>query len=218
MKSNILKIILSIILVIIIALSSFIVLSLNQINELQNQNSTLKTQAGELQNQTNTLQTQNDKLQYQNIELQNQTNTLQNQVSELKEQNSYLTNHSIYARITGFRLNGIDNPVGVMWNTKFIVEVLNNETSDVNGLTITFNIIDSAFDVHREIEMYQPYVRGYVQMGETLVLGLLNQKETIEMNGVIMNNLDDDAKLRGSTFVVTLKLGDIVLDEARINM
>jgi regulator of replication initiation timing len=185
----------AIVLITIIIVSVATLLLYNQISELKSQIEELKAQNGELQEQ--------------NRELQNQTSKLQNQNDILK-----LKVNGQKIGISFFSLNGYDNPVGVMWNTKFIVRVQNNSTKDVSGLTLTFNIV-SNYTIKRELYLFQPNTTG-LKVGEKYDLGILKQGETQEVQGIIWNNLGDSAKLRGSTFMVTLKLADVILDESSI--
>ena len=49
-------------------------------------------------------------------------------------------------------------------------------------------------------------------------LEVVKAGEIIDVYGVISNDLLDSAMLRGSTFLATLTIGDIVLDQAKINI
>jgi DNA-binding protein YbaB len=144
-------------------------------------------------------------LQIQNGDLQNQVNELQDQNKELQEQ---LTAQEVM--ITTFFITGHSNPGGIMWNTDFIVRIQNNGTRDVHGLYLTFNVI-SNYTVERGLYMFQPYVGG-IKMGEHYEIGTLKQGETQEIQGQILNNMVDSMKLSGSSFVVTLKLNNSVVD------
>jgi hypothetical protein len=144
-------------------------------------------------------------LQIQNSDLQNQVNELQDQNKELQEQ---LTAQKVM--ITTFFITGHSNPGGIMWNTDFIVRIQNNGTRDVHGLYLTFNVI-SNYTVERGLYMFQPYVGG-IKMGEHYEIDTLKRGETQEIQGTIFNNMDDSMKLSGSSFVVTLKLNNYVVD------
>jgi len=144
-------------------------------------------------------------LQSQNSDLQNQVNELQDQNKELQEQ---LTAQKVM--ITTFFITGHSNPGGIMWNTDFIVRIQNNGTRDVHGLYLTFNVI-SNYTVERGLYMFQPYV-AELKMGEHYEIGTLKQGETQEIQGQILNNMVDSMKLSGSSFVVTLKLNNSVVD------
>lgn len=199
MRSAILKGLLGIFLVIIVVLCTVVWFSLNQVNELQNQNRALQEQNGALQDQNRELQDKN---------------------KELQDQNSYLQSNAIPTKIkiSNFSTNGVDSWGGVSWSTKFIVKIENNETKNVDGVTLTFNIL-SSYNIKREIIFFGSngvYV-GEIKVGESYAVGILKQGETKEINGEIENNFADDAKLSGSHFIATLKLGDIILDEAIIN-
>lgn len=207
MRLNILKALCSIFLVIIIAISGIVWYSANQVEELQNQNNKLTTQLTEQQNQISDLQNQTNMLQTQN-------NDLQNQVNEMQKQISYLQN----IKIANFSLNGFDNPVGLVWNTKFIVNIQNNLPYDISNVTLIFDVI-SVFKIDREITLWdsQLNILSWGLEEKSYILGVPKSGNTT-LEGVIWNNLNDDAKLHGSSFVVTLKVGDIVLDKATINM
>jgi len=155
-------------------------------------------------------------LQNQNNTLKAQLSDLQNQVDVLNEQNNYLQN----VRITSFSLSGYNNYVGLIWNYVFSVKIQNNLTTPVKGLTLTFNII-SNHTIDRRISIFDP-LQGYtacerdLKVGESYDLGNFSQGEMKEVRGEIWNNLEDVSKLRGSSFVATLRLNGIVLDERTI--
>jgi hypothetical protein len=151
-------------------------------------------------NQVQDLENKNNDLEIMNDNLQNKINQLQT------------------LRIESLQFNGYDNPVGVVWNYKFLIKVLNNGTSDVDGLALTYNI-SSNYNIDREVDIYDPHQGSNVvswELEEPYILGIIEQGETKEVYGLIWNNLDDSAKLRGSTFIVTLKLEDTVIDQTAI--
>jgi hypothetical protein len=122
------------------------------------------------------------------------------------------------AEITYFSLNGYDNPVGTVWNYKFILKVFNNASTPINGLTVTFNITNGEA-MNRTIELYKPPGGPSIisiTPGESYPLDTINAGETTEVYGLIWNNLLDCAKLRGTNFVATIKLNGIILDERSI--
>jgi hypothetical protein len=90
MGKNNLKVLSAILLIIIIALSSFIWLSINKSNELQNQNNASKKQVDNLQYQNSQLQDQINASQNRLNEIENQTDILQNQSKMFQNQNSVL--------------------------------------------------------------------------------------------------------------------------------
>jgi hypothetical protein len=146
-------------------------------------------------------------LEKKNNDLENLNDSLQNKISLLQT-----------LRIESLQFNGYDNPVGVVWNYKFLIKVLNNGASDVDGLALTYNI-SSDFNVSREVVIYDPYQSPDIvswELEKPYMLGVVKQGETKEVYGLIWNNLDDSAKLRGSTFIVTLKLDDTVLDQTAL--
>jgi hypothetical protein len=114
-------------------------------------------------------------------------------------------------KITNFSFTGYYNPVNLEWNYQFHVQVQNQQTSIINGATLTFDI-QSNYTITRQIVIGEPTVR-YLPPGEQYLLGTIGSGEKITVNGFIENNLADDAKLRGSTFVAILKVNNTVLDE-----
>ena len=113
--------------------------------------------------------------------------------------------------VANFSFTGYYNPVGLVWNYQFQVQVQNEQTSGINGATLTFDIY-SNYTMHRQIVIGEPTVR-YLGLCEQYPLGTIKPGEKITVNGFIENNLGDDAKLRGSTFVASLKVNNAVLDE-----
>ena len=160
MKGNTLKILLSILLIAIIALSSFIVLSNNQVNKLQNQNNTLetqvsdlqtqngnlKTQINDLQNQINTTQNHNNQLQIQvsalqaeKTELENQTTTLQNQIDELQTQLSqFQKNYSV--AISNFHHSSLGSYVFGASVSSFNFTIQNTGNTVLKDLVLEVNL------------------------------------------------------------------------------
>jgi hypothetical protein len=119
------------------------------------------------------------------------------------------------AQITNFSLDGIDTPGGIAWNSKFIVRITSN--SDVDDLRVVFNI-SNAPNLDRTIQLCNPYIYATFKVGEPYRLGALKAGQTMEVNGEIVNNLEDMAKLSGATFTAIIKNGDTILDQANIGM
>jgi hypothetical protein len=94
MKDNMLKILSSVFLIIIMALSCVIWFSYSQIGELKNQKNVLQSQNCELSNLNSSLTEQNIFLQEQIKETRNQTAILQNQMEPLQNQNEILLNQT----------------------------------------------------------------------------------------------------------------------------
>jgi len=146
-------------------------------------------------------------LENKNNDLENLSDSLQNKIGLLQT-----------LRLESLQFNGYDNPVGVVWNYKFLIKVLNNGAGDVDGLALTYNI-SSNFNVSREVVIYDPYQGSEIitwELEKSYMLGIVKQGENKEVYGLIWNNLNDVAKLRGSTFIVTLKLEDTVIDQTAI--
>ena len=60
---------------------------------------------------------------------------------------------SVKVKITYFDLNGYDNPVGIIWNVKFIVRILNNGTTEAKNMTLTFNT-NSTYIMDRQVAIF----------------------------------------------------------------
>ncbi len=117
-------------------------------------------------------------------------------------------------KIANFSFTGYYNPVNLEWNYQFQVQVQNVQTIPITGVTLTFDIL-SNYTMHRQIVIGEPSV-GYLSPGEQYLLGTIKPGEKITVNGFIENNLGDDAKLRGSTFVAFLKINNTLFDEKTI--
>jgi cell division protein FtsB len=172
----------------------------NQTNDLQEQNNELLTQKAALQNQLNTLQSQLD-------DYENQTTQLQTRIDELEQHNLELQNQidqlnqliiinssSLMAKITNFTITGFAPLVGIwIWSDAHIT-VQNLGTNDLQGLTLEL--------VHPEgYPEGAPSPSGKI---ENLTAG---EEKTIIVEGVSY------VLGPGPHFVVTLKLGDVILDE-----
>ncbi len=125
----------------------------------------------------------------------------------------------INAKINNFTLTGIDNPVGLVWNTEFSLGIFNNGTIDAENLTIIFSS-NSTYNLERDISLFNStrYYLKDIKMTETYAIGTIKVGETKQVDGEIWNNLLDDAKIRGFVFIATLKIDDKVIDEAVANI
>jgi len=158
------------------------------------------------------------------VYFQYEINNLNNPNSSTDEQNARAQNTTqvnIDVKITDFHLTGYNNPVGVVWNSAFVLKYLNNGKTDVSNVTITFDI-NSTYNMDREIEVFNSthphyYIASFA-MGESYPLGIIKAGEAKEFYGDICNNLDDSAKIRGFTFMVILKSNDTILDQATVNI
>lgn len=105
---------------------------------------------------------------------------------------------------------------GLSWHAGFVIEITNNETVRVDDLTLTF-VSESPYDMNRTVGFYNnvgPYSQRYVVMGQPCFLDSLEQGETMVLSDYIINNMGDSYRIRGYDFVVTLRIGDTVLDQA----
>ena len=154
---------------------------------MQNLNSELRSQNSEIQNQLDELQIHNSELENQINDLQNQNSELQNLISEQEAQLSKFTNR---VNITGFSTSGF-SPVGALLiQSKANVTIQNLGVNDVEGLTLIINC--SAAE----------------NLAQTYSLDVLLSGEKREISGSVYWTLGQSVKV-----TVTLKLGDIVLDE-----
>jgi hypothetical protein len=212
-----------------ITLSGVAVFSLSLIDGLQDQNKSLLKQTCLLQNSNQILQSKIsqlqenssnvEKLQSQNDELRKQILSLQNQTNQLKEQNSYLQ----ALRITKFAITGANTNanVGVLWAPIFSITVSNSQPANVSGATLTFTIISNS-SLNRTLLFPVQYSYGLpygpeLRVGDTFRLGVLKQGEN-QMDGEILNDLADSARIKHSTLIVTLRIGDLIVDEASISL
>jgi hypothetical protein len=198
-KSTVAKYLLIVSLVIIIVLSSAVWILNNQLNEIQNQNNKLETQISDLVNQVEEFENQNSQLQDQNSQLRD--------LLKVNDKSVWISNLS---------LNGYISYVSLDWNTIFTVGIQSNSSLPLDGLYLTFNVV-SNYTVDREVWIYEPYY-AVLGMGDQYDFGVLNYGKTVEVKGIIRNFLDDRAKLRGSSFVVNLKLAGIAIDEKTIQL
>ena len=122
--------------------------------------------------------------------------------------------------ITSFNYAGYSNPVGIRWDEIFVLDYLNNGTTDVDNLTITFTT-NSTYELDREIEVYTlskpPYVIGLFKMGEPYPLGSIKAGEAKQFRGAICNSLTDRAKIWGFATTATLKSNDTIIDKTIMN-
>jgi len=181
---------LTIVLITIIALSTATLF-------IQNQFSSLQTQIGELQ-------AQNSEMQDQNSALQDQVNQLQLQNREKQDRLTDFTYELAHARllrvkITAFSWLGGFNPVGgLLLDHPVNVTVQNNDVVPLSGLTLTVRLANK--NTGAEIGNEGVTRIDRLNAGESRVIG--GRAYT-----TIGTSLDD------AVCVVTLSLGDIVLDE-----
>ena len=124
---------------------------------------------------------------------------------------------SISAMITDFEITGFDNNsnVGVAWDCMFTLIFLNNGTTDINNLTLTFST-NSTYPVSRTISgainSSGTYSEGgRFTMGEQHAVGPIKVGEEKRFDGEIENDLADSKLLRGFTVIATLKSNDIFM-------
>ena len=118
--------------------------------------------------------------------------------------------------ITNFHFTNFFPAEGLSWNAGFVLELTNNETEKVDNLTLTFNS-ESPYNMTRTIRFYNNTSLSnqiFFEMGQQCFLGSLQQGETKLLYGAILDNMDDYYRIRGYAFDVTLRIGDIVLDQA----
>jgi hypothetical protein len=160
-------------------------------------------------NQFSSLQNQVADMQTQNNEFQRQLSELQDQVSELE-----LENHEKQDRLTDFtfelaktrhlRVKLVDfqwsssSPIGgLRMDNTFIITVCNEDVVPVSGLTLTVTAVQEDRGIH---------------IGEGVTrIGRLNAAETYEISGWVATEVG--TSLRGAVNVVTLRIGEKVLDE-----
>jgi hypothetical protein len=121
------------------------------------------------------------------------------------------------AKIDSFTPNGYLNPGGTIWDAKFIIIVINNGTTDIENLTLTFNT-SSPFRIERSIIITdsQDYMLLTLPIGQPYLLSTLKSGQNQTVYGYVEDNTEDSAKIGGYHFVATLKLGDTVLDQSRM--
>jgi hypothetical protein len=122
--------------------------------------------------------------------------------------------------ISDFHFTNFFPAEGLSWNAGFVIAVTNNETVSVENLTLTF-VSESPYNMTRTVGFYNntyPSNQRYVEMGQPCLLGPLEQGETKVFYGYIQDNMDDYYKIRGYTFVATLRIGNTVFDQATVNI
>jgi uncharacterized protein YlxW (UPF0749 family) len=185
---------LALILIVVIALSVASWLVYNQNSNLQNQISELKSQNDELQNQNTDLQEQNTDLQDQLRELQKQLSELQNMIGIASE-----------VKIIDANWIGGFNPiVGMTLAHPVNVTVQNTGVNDVSGLNLTVKLLDK--DTQTEVG------RGFAKQ-----IDMIHGGEILEFSGSILATIDSFST-SSAVCVVTLTLGDFVLDERIITL
>ncbi len=135
--------------------------------------------------------------------------------------NSSNNTPKINVKITSFNYTGHNNPVGIAWNSVFVLDYLNNGTIDVDNVTLTITT-NSTYELDRTIEVFNSthphyYIESF-KIGEPYPLGLIKAGEEKQFHGDICNDLTDIAKIWGFAIVATLKSNGTVLDQAIMNM
>jgi hypothetical protein len=150
-----------------------------------------------VQNQVSTLQSQISKLQAQNSFLQDQINKLQCQIHKLQDQDQQNESYeSSLVRIVAVKYMGGFNPVvGCLINSQVNVTVLNNHTYPVSGLTLITKFLEST-----DKESGVPY---------SFKIDELQAGESQEIEATVSWSLGTSH----TTLIVTLELGDVVMDE-----
>ena len=173
--------------VIAILVASFFVYA--QISELQNQIGALKAQNGEVQDQLSELENQLSELQLQNREQQDRLNDF---TSQLARERHLLMDITAFSWLGGF------NPiVGVTLVHPINVTIQNNDVVPLSGLVLTFRL-------------QRP---SGIQIGDGGIsrINRINAGESLEIQGGVYTTIG--TSLDDAVCVVTLKAGDIVLDE-----
>jgi hypothetical protein len=151
-----------------------------------------------LQNQISKLQAENKKLQDQNTDLQDRLRELQNILAELQNK----LNVARDVKITAFKwLDGSDWPViGLYLSFPIEVTIENTGVNNVSGLNLTAKLVY----VGSETEVAG---RAYVKQ-----IDIIHAGETLKFSGTIWAGwglFSADS----AVCVITLTLGDVVLDE-----
>ena len=185
------KIISSIALITIIALTLVSGFGFYQISELQNQISKLQTQNNELQDQNNELQNQISELQDQNNESRDQNNELQNQLIELEK----MIDSARDTKITYFEWTGGWFTLGqVNFFHNFEVRVENKGDSDVSGLTVSLELSVKA----------SAAITGFTKQIN------VPAKQTVKISALVEQQAPVVAF---DKCVITLSLGDVLVDQ-----
>lgn len=183
------KLVATSLIVIIVLLVATCGVSLQQINEVQIENSTLQRQSTQLETQIDGLENQTNELESQLGDLENQNSELQNRTIELETELSDFSKVS-QVRITGFTITQTTNPTGEYYYHDVVVSLNNSGTSDVRGLSLVTkhtSAENSAIEVQIE---------------------LVHRKWFEHVSTHVIEDLQADG-----TFVVTLMLDDIIVDE-----
>jgi len=183
------RIVLTMVLIAVIALSGGAWFVHNQISDMQNQIGELKTENTELQDQNRTLQDQLRQLQLQNREQQDRLNDF---TSQLARERHLLMDITAFSWLGGF------NPiVGVTLVHPINVTIQNNDVVPLSGLVLTFRL-------------QRP---SGIQIGDGGIsrINRINAGESLEIQGGVYTTIG--TSLDDAVCVVTLKAGDIVLDE-----
>jgi uncharacterized protein YlxW (UPF0749 family) len=188
------KIALSTVLIAIIALALSTWFVHNQISDLQNRISELQAQNDELQDQTS-------ELQEKNSNLQKQIDDLQNRLLELQKTIDIASDVKI---IDANWIGGFNPIVGVTLAHPVNVTVQNTGVNDVSGLNLTVKLLYK--DTQTEVG------RGFAKQ-----IDMIHAGEILEFSGYILATIDSFSA-DSAVCVVTLTLGDFVLDEWTITL
>jgi cell division protein FtsB len=149
------------------------------------------------QNQISELQDQNNELQDQINELQDQNSELQSQLNELENINAA---HDV--KIIAFEwVSGFNPIVGITLGNDVKVTVKNMGVNDVSGLNLTVRLL------LKENRIELAYSRGFSEQ-----INVLHAGESREISHMIYYSLAN-MPTNVTECVSTLRLGDFVLDE-----
>ena len=160
-----------------------------QISDLENQNIVLEGQVSEYQNQTSQLENQITELETQLDDLEAQNLELQNHTGELESQLSALENATL-VQITDIKKIDAWNPTGVAIFVELNVTVQNFGVNDVERLLLVVDHVSGSFS--NSTKWIGPINAGEERTFKTM--GTCNYAHPL-------------------SFVVTLKLDDIILYE-----
>jgi hypothetical protein len=169
---------------------------------IHNQNSNLQSQITELQTQNNDLQNQTSILQYQLGQLQLQNREQQDRLKDFTGQLAH--ERHLRVEITAFSwLGGFHPIVGVTLEHPINVTIQNNDVIPVSGLTLTFHLQQKGLGTNIGTD------------GGTRI-ERLNSGESRQFSGWVLTTIGTN--LDNAECVVTLTVGDIVLDEGTYSL
>lgn len=175
------KIIFGVLLIIIIALSSYIWVINSQIDKLQNQNNILQNQNTALTNQTNLVQNNNSQLQNQVNALQENVSKFQNQTIALQDQNNELYDQTVALQEQN---NELQNQTDSLQTQ---IALLQNQTLDgiISNLDVKIaNLSSPSVVTSGQVSASYWYFQVTVQNeGNKTVSGLVLKGTLKEING-----------------------------------